>query len=127
MLRSLRAKFGVTATAGLLVVLVMTCLLIVLANRNERIVKTAQETQHSIAGLFQVQTALYRYQAETLAEVREGPMNPSRYPAVRADFIAAATAIRVPLPVPARFRRKPPSGFSSNRCASSNDTTSTSR
>lgn len=98
MLRSLRAKFGVTATAGLLVALVMFCLLIVLANRNERIVKTAQETQHSIAGLFQMQTALDSYQAETLAEVREGPMNPPRYPTVRADFIFTATAIRTPPP-----------------------------
>lgn len=93
MLGTLRAKFGLTATAGLLVAVVMTALLIVVAQRSEGIVNTAHATQQRIATLLDLQNALDRFQTETFLDIRQGPINPPSLKAARTEFIEAADRI----------------------------------
>lgn len=93
-LGTLRAKFGLTATAGLLVAVVMTVLLIVVAQRSENIVNVAHETQQRIASLLELQNALDRFQNETVIQVREVTPDPARLQTGRREFIEAATRIK---------------------------------
>lgn len=94
MLGSLRAKFGLIATAGLLVAVVMTLLLIGLAQRSEAIVSAAQETQQHIAALLDLQNALERFRNETFLDIREESVDSAGLQVARTEFIDAMNRIR---------------------------------
>jgi signal transduction histidine kinase len=97
MLGSLRAKFALTAAAGLLVAIVMTVLLIVVAQRSQKIVNAAEDTQQRIAILLNLQNKLDRFQSEALIDIRESAIDPARLQTARDEFIAAANGLRAPL------------------------------